>query len=163
MRTATFTQTNNVVAGYTKMSFAAIVIMGSVFFSGCSNDESSPIAASFDEKGTASEKVAMPKTFSEEPTIKITGKASFDIVTLNEKIAAEYNYTVPSRNALLKTGSELVVENLFDSDFPYKGIAEKILSKGEGWLDDFIDGYTMGMWSKAKNALLGWLFPEEKT
>lgn len=163
MRTATFTQTNNVVAGYTKMSFAAFVIMGSVFFSGCSNDESSPIAANFNEKETASEKVAMPKTFSEEPTIEITGKASFDIVSLNEKIAAEYNFTAdPGRNALLKTGAELIVENMFDADFAYKDIAEKILSKGEDWLDDFIDGFTFGQWSNVKKGLLGWLFPEEK-
>ena len=164
MKTATYTQANNAVAGFSKMSFAAIMIFSSVFFSGCSNDESSPLAASVDGKDDVSEKVAMPKTFSEEPTIEITGKASFDIVSLNEKIAAEYNFTAePGRNALMKTGAELLADNLFDSDFPYKGIAEKILSKGEGWLDDFIDGYTMGMWSKAKNALLGWLFPEEKT
>lgn len=164
MRTATFTQTNNVVAGYTKMSIAAIMIFGSVFFSGCSNDESSPLAASIDGKDAVSENVAMPKTFSDKPTIEITGKASFDIVTLNEKVIAEYNYTaVPARKALLKTGAELLADNLFDSDFPYKGIAEKILGKGEDWLDGMIDGYTMGMWSKAKNALLGWLFPEEKS
>ena len=105
----------------------------------------------------------MPNTFSDKPTIEITGKASFDIVSLNEKVVAEYNYTAgPARKALLKTGAELLADNLFDSDFPYKGIAEKILGKGEDWLDGMIDGYTMGMWSKAKKALLGWLFPEEK-
>ena len=164
MKTATYTQANNAVAGFSKMSFAAIMIFGSVFFSGCSNDESSPLAASADGKDVVSEKVAMPKTFSDKPTIEITGKAGFDIVSLNEKAVAEYNYTsVPARKALLKTGAELLADNMFDSDFPYKGIAEKILGKGEDWLDGMIDGYTMGMWSKAKKALLGWLFPEEKS
>ena len=163
MKTATYTQANNAVAGFSKMSFAAIMIFSSVFFSGCSNDESSPLAASADDKDDVSEKVAMPKTFSEEPTIEITGKASFDIVSLNEKIAAEYNFTAdPGRNALLKTGAELIVENMFDADFAYKDIAEKILSKGEDWLDDFIDGFTFGQWSNVKKGLLGWLFPEEK-
>lgn len=163
MKTATYTQANNAVAGFSKMSFAAIMIFSSVFFSGCSNDESSPLAASVDGKDDVSEKVAMPKTFSEEPTIEITGKASFDIVSLNEKIAAEYNFTAePGRNALMKTGAELIVDNLFDADFAYKGIAEKILSKGEDWLDGFIDGFTFGQWSNVKKGLLGWLFPEEK-
>lgn len=163
MKTATYTQANNAVAGFSKMSFAAIMIFSSVFFSGCSNDESSPLAASVDGKDDVSEKVAMPKTFSEEPTIEITGKASFDIVSLNEKIAAEYNFTAePGRNALMKTGAELIVDNVFDADFAYKGIAEKILSKGEDWLDGFIDGFTFGQWSNVKKGLLGWLFPEEK-
>ena len=163
MKTATYTQANNAVAGFSKMSFAAIMIFSSVFFSGCSNDESSPLAASADDKDDVSEKVAMPKTFSEEPTIEITGKASFDIVSLNEKIAAEYNFTAePGRNVLMKTGAELIVDNLFDADFAYKGIAEKILSKGEDWLDDFVDGFTFGQWSNVKKGLLGWLFPEEK-
>lgn len=163
MKTATYTQANNAVAGFSKMSFAAIMIFSSVFFSGCSNDESSPLAASVDGKDDVSEKVAMPKTFSEEPTIEITGKASFDIVSLNEKIAAEYNFTAePGRNALMKTGAELIVDNLFDADFAYKGIAEKILSKGEDWLDGFIDGFTFGQWSNVKKGLLGWFFPEEK-
>ena len=163
MKTATYTQANNAVVGFSKMSFAAIMIFSSVFFSGCSNDESSPLAANADGEDVVSEKVAMPKTISDEPTIEITGKASFDIVSLNEKIVADYNFTAePGRNVLLKTGSELIVENLFDADFAYKGIAEKILSKGEDWLDDFIDGFTFGQWSNVKKGLLGWLFPEEK-
>lgn len=156
MKTATYTQANNAVAGFSKMSFAAIMIFSSVFFSGCSNDESSPLAASADGKDDVSEKVAMPKTIPDEPTIEITGKASFDIWGLNNQIGSDVG-----KHALAKTASSVMVENL-GLEGPYSDIARKLLEQGEKGVDAYFDKYTAGVWSIAKSTLLDWAFPSKK-
>lgn len=135
-------------ASYTKMTLT--VILGSVIFiAGCSQDTStSAVDTAANEEAEVSASAIAPTVYSDEPTIEITGKASYDILSLNNQVNSG-----DDRKVLAKTASSVLVDNL-GLDGPFSDIAKKLLEQGENGVDAYLDKYSAGLWSITKSTML---------
>lgn len=133
---------------YTKIA-SALIFGSAIFVVGCSQDTSTAATdTTANEETEVSAKAVVPTEYYDEPTIEITGKASYDIWALNNQVNS-----VNGKKVFAKTASSVLVDNL-GMDGPYNAFAKRLLEKGEKSVDSYLDNYSAGLWSIVKLSLL---------
>lgn len=158
MKNANYTNVRSVFAKFAVMTVAPLLVSGALIgITGCAVDDSASPTATIDDENDAVAIIPAPKEYSEEPTIEMTGKTSFDIVGFNEQLD-----DTPSGTHLYARTAAQGISDKFLGNSPYKKYAEKILGYGEKMLDKALDKVSDGVWSGVKDAFLFLVFPDQK-